>query len=677
MPMSTSDELELNQLLADKDRRVRETQKRFQRAVEDEKNFDKDEEIKTSFKAYESDPWPEDKKRIRDSAGKPTNDIARYPNIVDVLSGNQRQTRSEPRAFAFESDDFQTAEFSNLYLKYRIQKQRINHENSLLFVNGVICGRAHREYSLENNPIDGSLETRIRERPADECFFERPFREIDNRDGPGFHHAQWMAVEKVKELFGGPGIDLTRLEFKAKNDVAMKQESTHVMDEYSFPSDKDQRLFFKNDGRQVRLIRYWRKRWRRIYLVQNIFDPKILKDVLIATFDTQEKAVEAALEYLIARPEISKGIEDMEAAAKAMVKRSEEVYYNYHVISGTEELVWKEDAGPFIPFMHFFAYFANGRWHGTWSRLKDEVKTLNFLFNKLIERLGKIGWQPAIMEEDALPKGMTQETFLKNWRDGMLAFLRSGAIGRNKFRIEQDHSLQSIGPYVNLVQFLFQNMQEKIGANDPFRGVSPGANTAGVAIEKLQTKAAAVVEPVFDNFRRFRKEDALMEIKMLMRAYDQEPLPTVLKMERIIGGMIFRDKFSTGAQGLSELLKVGEVAILNEIGDVEMKPFDIKTILEEMKFIEYDINIDEAAAAQTLGLTVLQTVAQLSGATGLPVAPDILVDLFGFAGIPDSIRNRWLTFLQQQGNQPNAPTGTPAAASTPVGQGNNGISVLS
>lgn len=623
-----------------KEKRIRLTQRDFKKAVSDDETSQT--EVKEGVKAYESNSWPEDIKTEREELKKPVGDIARFPNIVDVISGNQRQGRTEMSAFAFERDDFRTAEFANAYLKYRRQKQPLQHENSLGFQNGIITSRAHWEYFLKFNQKDGSLETIRVERPADEVYLERPFREYDGSDSPSTFHVQWTSIEQLEVIYGK--VDKTKLEVRARESEERRVEKTHLEDEYMFPSDSDPDLFFNKETEQVRLIRRWQRRFKNVFRVWRP-DADSLDNASLGVFDTKAEAKKEASKYLRASNIKNVNSDDM-------ISEEEKEFFSYHVISGRLELEWQEEWGDFVPFVHFWCYWANGKSHGLWGRLKDETQHLNFLFAKLEERLGKIGWMPLLLEEDALSEGTDFETAMEHWRDGSGVELASGAISRNKVKVEQDQSLQSIGPYVALVQFFFDNMERKVGATNAFQGESPGANTAGIAIEKLQSKASAVVEPVFDNFRRSLKMDAQIEIKMLDRAFQKRRFFTTMKMERVLGGMIERAPEKDPLQDFGAQLQEGTISIP---GSPEKQTFDVATILEKMALIEYDINIDETLSTQSLGISILQTIAQLGEV--LPAPPDVLIDLLGFAGIPTSIVERWKAQI---------PQGLPATNGVPV-----------
>jgi hypothetical protein len=616
--MATKTDITLNTRVAQQTEatadRIRSTQLAFMRVESAEgENL---EEIHESFKSYKADSWPEDKKRIRESEDKPTHDIARFPNIVDV---------------PFEKDDFQTATFLNLHHQYNRHRKNsfLDQKDTQVFKDGLISGRSHREYALRPNKQDGSFDIVRIERPADEIFIERPFREIDASDSPGHFHVQWKTPDWLKNRYKGKEIDWSGLEIRTKDTIPDRVEETHVLDEYLYPSDERSEPFFDKEKLLVRMIRYWKKRYRTVFRVANLVNPRTVEDANLGIFRSRSEAFQFAIEFLGRI-----GGEINEQAVDDMITPEEEEYFSYHVISGRVELEWVKDWGDFVPIQHFFPYFANGTYHSLWNRLKDEIQGLNFLWSKLVERLGKIGWQPLLMEEDALAEGQNVTTGMKAWRDGKMVLLASGALNKGKVKIDQDHSLQAIGPYITMIQFMFQNLNEKSGANDPFRGVSPGANTAGIAIERLQQKGAAVVEPIFDNFRSFQRDDIYMEIEMLKRAYLKRPLFTILKMERIIGGATDED-----SQDFLQSLQEGKITTAQGERDI-----DIEKILNLIGVVEYDISISQVAATASLRIASLQAIAQVVGATGIPVPPEVVIELSDF--IPPEVKQKWLKGLQ-------------------------------
>lgn len=612
--------------------RIRETQDRFIRCEDSYEDELKD--ISDAFRAYvEVDEWPADKKKKREGEGKPTTDVARFTNVVDVLSGNQIIRRSQGRAVAFEKDDLLTADFVNIYLQYRRQKQEIDHLDSDLFRNGALASRSHREFYLKPNSKDGSMEVYCEERPPDEIFIEKPFRKYDASDALNTFHAQWLSVDTVKAMYGLSDEEAKDLETRQFDEGITMTESTHAAgDEYSYPSDKQPDKFYDREIRQVRLIRRWKKWNKTIFRVVNLINPRSLAEANIGEFDNKQEAMEAAAQFL---EQIGQQV--TEDQLRDMIDRDTKEAYSYHVISGRVELEWIEEAGDFVPIRHFFGYWVNGKASGLWKRTRDEIISLNFLWNKLIERLGTVGWMPLLLEDDALSEGTQMETALQNWRDMKVVSLAPGAIAKNKVKVEQDHSLQAIGPYISIVEFLTNNLEQKVGANDAFQGIAPGANTAGIAIERLQQRGAAVVEPLMDNFKRFQRASDKMEIMMLNRAYKQRPLHTVVKIERIVGGMI-DGTLDGGLKAFGQALNEGST------GDADIS---IQRILDALDAMDYDIRIDSQAASPSLRIAGLQAMAQLAPVVQVPVPPEIGIELFDF--LPEQLKRKWMEALAARG----------------------------
>jgi len=224
--------------------RIMFVQNAFVREIKNSSKKSKEEE--KANKAYFSDSWEDEAKQKRISKGLPVSDVARFSSIVDTISGNERQNRTDVLVHPFERNDQSIADLANNYLKYRNRKESQWHTNSLAYVDGIVSRRAHFEFFLRNNPNDGSLETVRVQRPASEVFVMEPFRDITGKDSRGTFHVQWVYIDDLLRKFKDkiPSINLLDT---TQDNGRPEMEITHLMDEYDFPDTKNDKLFFKRD----------------------------------------------------------------------------------------------------------------------------------------------------------------------------------------------------------------------------------------------------------------------------------------------------------------------------------------------------------------------------------------------------------------------------------------------
>ena len=216
------------------------------------------EQEEDAHKAYFSDSWKTKVKQARTDKGLPVSDVARFASIVDTISGNERQNRTDVTVHPFEKNDQTLADLANNYLKYRNRKGSQWHENSLAFINAIISRRAHYEFYLRNNTNDGSLETVRVQRPASDVFVQRPFRDITGADSKGTIHAQWVYVDDLVRQFKNKIPNIHMLDTQ-HDSGRMQTEISHLLDSYDFPDKKEDKLFFKRNRKMVRTLRWWRR----------------------------------------------------------------------------------------------------------------------------------------------------------------------------------------------------------------------------------------------------------------------------------------------------------------------------------------------------------------------------------------------------------------------------------
>jgi len=637
--------------------RVAKVQKAFVREVGE--YSEQAEEEEESYRAYFSDSWKTDIKTKREARGLPVSDVARFASVVDTISGNERQNRTDTHIFPFERDDQLTADVGNLYLKYRNRKEQQWHADSLAFINAIVSKRAHYEFFLRNNPKDGSLETIRVLRPASEVYVQKPFRDITASDSIGTFHAQWVFVEDVIKQYKEKVKTLGLLDFTPQ-DRKPRNEITHLLDAYDFPDLKNNDYFFNKEKTMVRVIRYWRRHRKPIYQIINP-NPASFKDILIGSEGSKSKAIEKAIAFIAERPEIAIGYLQMsplvvdnevinelndktiEYVAKEFIEEQFKDVYSFHAISGRVELEYEEEYGDFIPWTHMFCYFVDGRAGGLHERIKDLIQEVNFIHAKLMQRLGTMGKMPLGIEEDATE--MKPDVIKQNYEDGGIIIFKPDAIRKNKFHAFEDKTLSSIPAYITLEESLNNTIKELTGANDPLQGRSPGANTAGIAIELLQRTGSALIAPTLDNYKRFKMENARMEVEMLLRAYKLRPQLTAYKLVRVVGAML-----NLPGQQQSKLAEVmQQVDQTTEEGDELGMVTFMLSLLERMRGMEYDFTIDEFIHSPSLRFAQLQQLSTMASSLAFPVDPSAIIESME---LPQQLKDRLLAFLgAQEGEQ--------------------------
>jgi len=623
--------------------------------VREVKDYSDDlEEEKDSYKAYFSDSWKTDVKQARENKGLPVSDVARFASVVDTISGNERQNRTDVTVHPFEKNDQVLADLANNYLKYRNRKESQWHENSLAFINAIIARRAHYEFFLRSNPNDGSPETVRIQRPASEVFVQRPFRDITGADSKGTLHVQWVYVDDLIRRFKDKIPNINFLD--TTQDIGKPQtEVSHLLDSYDFPDKKEEKLFFKRNRKMVRVIRYWRRRKIPIFRILNP-KPNSFSEILVGSESTRKKALVRAVDFLnkfpeIAISEVEKGklsvggeliteatSNNIEIIANELIEEQVKDSYTFHHISGRVELDYVEDWGDFLPWTHMFCYFVDGRPGGLYERIKDLIQEVNFIHSKLMQRLGTMGKMPLGIERGALD--MTKEAAKDAYEDGGIIDFKDQAITQNKFHAFEDKTLSSIPAYIGLEESLNNTIKELTGANDPLQGRSPGANTAGIAIELLQRKGSALIAPIQDNFKRFKMESARMEINMLLRAHNHpvagRPLWTSMKLARIIGGLI---DFKKEDDPLAQRLKSADST--TQEGDETGIVTEINNMLTQLSSMEYDMAMDETITSPTLKMLTLQQLVQMAVQAGIAIPPQMII---GESELPQQAKDDFAKF---------------------------------
>ncbi len=631
-------------------KRIMLVQKTFVREVMDSSKQTKEEE--KSYNAYFSDSWEDEDKQKRMKKGLPVSDVARFSSVVDTISGSERLSRTDAIVHPFERNDQRIADLANNYLKYRNRKESQWHGDSLAYVDAIISKRSHYEFLLRSNPNDGSLETVRIQRPSSEVFVQRPFRDITGKDSRGTLHVQWVFMDDLVRKFKDkiPSINLLDT---TQDSGRPETEISHLMDAYDFPDEKEGKLFFNRDKGMIRVIRYWRRHKVPIFRVLNP-KPNSFNEILVGSENTRKKALDRAVSFLNKFPEIAIALvdereifidkeriteatsENIEIVASELIEEQTKDSYAFHHISGRVELEYVENWGDFLPWTHFFCYFVDGRSGGLYERIKDLIQEVNFIHSKLMSRLGTVGKMPFGIERDALD--MKAGAAKQAIEDGGIVFLKSGAVSGRKIHIFEDKTLSSIPSYMGLEEGLNNTIKELTGANNAQQGRGEGANQAGIAIELLQQKGAALIEPIRDNFKRFKMSNARMEIQMLLRSHHERPNWTAMKLARIIGGMIdFSDENDPFVQQLNAADQTTGAG--DETGIVT----EINQMLIQLGAMEYDLTMDEVITSPTLKMMNMQSLVQMAVQLGIAVPPAMII---AESELPEKTKNEFSSFQQ-------------------------------
>jgi hypothetical protein len=193
-----------------------------------------------------------------------------------------------------------------------------------------------------------------------------------------------------------------------------------------------------------------------------------------------------------------------------------------------------------------------------------------------------------------------------------------------------------------------QEMDQIVGTHETVQGKKPESADSGVALEILRQQGLAVLEPIFDNFRRLRMACAKFEIELIQKFFTPE------KVLRILGSVASRLKDV-------KLLELWQT--MNGQGDLQPAEAErLKaTVINQLMKIEYDVVIDEApatATARQMNSMILDRLMQ----RGLPIDPTVMVDL---TDLGDDMKERLKQFMMAAGKTPLNP---PAKTQTPKGR---------
>ncbi|MBP2660798.1 MAG: hypothetical protein H6Q69_3830, partial [Firmicutes bacterium] len=223
---------------------------------------DKDQEwrdqAREDYQFYYGKQWNESTEHQLREAGRPVITDNRIKPLINLLSGYQRLNRYEAEFLPRTSEDEELCAVRKGLTKFITDQCDYGTQESLMFMDGIICGRGWLEvyYDIDYETLEG--EAQIRRVSPFDIFVDPECREPDYSDARYICRAKWTDKDELKAIY-----------------PEHADEIEAMTDEY----DEDERheytgiepLWYQRNTRKIRMVEHWRKEiyQRQYYLVAN------------------------------------------------------------------------------------------------------------------------------------------------------------------------------------------------------------------------------------------------------------------------------------------------------------------------------------------------------------------------------------------------------------------------
>ena len=484
------------------DSRAEEVKKKWREAKDGHSRWR--DEARTAYAFRAGDQWADDDANKLKEEGRPTVTFNRCEAMIEAVCGLEINNRQDIRYYPREIGDVKVNEILTATAEWIRDGTNAEDAESEAFRDSATCGVGVTEYRMdyEDDP-DGKV---IIERRDPLMVFPDP-------------HAVKRCYADAKYVFHAEILDKSDVEdrwpdaeFNAGNDDLGTSNPGDGDNSWKYDGDAIDTV--EKDKCLVLHYQCWKKE-----PYYRLFDPFQEKNVELTEeeFEKLEKnGKKAGLTF--ARAD-SAGENDI-----AYVKQSKKVYYRGFYIGSTELEYSRSPCQTGFTFKFITAKRDRNKkcWYGIMRVLMDPQKWANKWLSQILHLINSNVKGGAFIEENALVDKRKAE---EQWAaPNPLILLTEGSIDKIRERQQAGYPTG----LDRLMTFAFESMPFVTGINLEMLGLAD-REQAGVLEAQRRKAAMAILAPMFESLREFRKDSGV-----LLLEYIQKFIPEG-KLIRVIG----------------------------------------------------------------------------------------------------------------------------------------------
>lgn len=600
-------------------------------------------EADEDFRFYMGDQWKESDRSELIRKNRPVLSLNYLKKNVDVISGHERQNKSDIKVLPIEGSDSYIAEILTTTIKWIMLQGNNEFIRSQAFKDALIGGIGWMEpvLSFDDDPVNGDIY--LKKISPFDMMIDPHFTELDLSDADYIIRHKFLSKDKAKILYPDVADQIDACKGVATSDVVRHQ---------SVPNDR---------GKKILVVEYWNRVYEPVKFLVNSSDPA----------DTQpwEGTAEQLKVVQATNPSIK-----VITKKVPRIKLSTVLDKNVLAYDGTgpgSKKIW-----PFIPIFCFCEtsyYDMKLKTQGIIRALKDVQREKNKRRSNILAAVGTIphsGWM--------VPKGGVDD----------INTLRNSSGAGKIFEYNPTKGAPTpLGPIEisqSLVQLemMFADDMRQIGANPDVLGLQQGKNDPGITIQLRQKQGLTAIQEVYDSLSYATRMLGRKIIEMMGEHWNNE------KIKRIAGDYLpfddRRQEVQTEIKNMqAQYMQVqapSSAGMMPENPDEERMLLDIETqqmaaenqkrgIQQQIQDLEglvqsitdeenefwgkfdtirqtsrFDVAVDETTNTPTSRIANLSSLTQ-AAQYGVPVPPEAIVELMD---ISKNQKDRILEFIKQQ-----------------------------
>ncbi len=577
---------------------------------EEQKSIDDGRESESFFMG---DQWDGDTKADLRNKQRAALTINEIESKIDILSGHQRQNRTDIRYLPVEEGDQKVADILTILVKNILEQNNYDYEETEVFEDSAITGRGLFNIFIDNDRnIEGDIV--INKYNWDEVLFG-PHDRKDLADCDYLTKIKWVSLAQAKILYPDKADKIQRdFDFFMagnRDEQGFHRTTPGLQFEAAFMRDKNNIAVGPNPElidlaqKQVRILEIWRKTHKKIPVLVN---PQA--DLFINAQNWKPADISKVKTIDAIRVVDRKAFKMRKTTVIAMTLIDDE---------------YPDLAVQNFDIVPLYAKKKGNRFWGKVEAVKDAQREINKRHSQAVDIMNKVSNYGWFIDGQTFNRPFERDKF-KNTSSSPGFMSEIADITRPPVQID---GVKFPNELVNMMALDSQKLRELMIINPELTGESTRAES-GVAIAQKNRQALTGNEFLFDNLSLAKRTIGRMLVAMIQKHYTPERIIRILENKAArdsveVGGEPLFPQAADVAPQLGQEASEEEMALVQQ-GLIEGRKAQITELLETQDLTRYDVVVGENAWSPTTRQSNFIVWAELAG-RGIPVPPDLLVDL--------------------------------------------------
>jgi hypothetical protein len=506
---------------------------------------------------------------------------------INLLSGYQRQNRTDIRFYPTEEGDARVADILTHVVKNITERSNYDYEETLAFEDETIVGRGliHPYVDYGDNVLGDIV---IEDYPWDEGYFG-PHNKMTLKDCEYMVKAKWLSWAKVKQMWPNKK-DRIEAESATYLELMADESETHTNyagDQYDQSANRVEvetdTLFVDLAKKEYRVLECWMKQYKRVYVLVNIEDG--FYESAIDWNESDVKAIETIPGFNVI-PRIKTDLRVVTIAGNVQLEDEIDKLYDGN-----------------FPVIPVYATKRKKTIFGKVEAGKDPQRESNKRISQMTDILNKVATYGHFYDDETFDNPQDESDFKRNVSaPGFL--LKVNNVERPP---KQAEGVKYPAELINMVAVATDKLREIMGINPEMMGLNTRAES-GVAIAEKKRQGLVGNEYLFDNLSLAKRTLGRTLVKLIQKVYTPE------RIVRLLANRSAKHQIEIGGKDITEYTEE-----------------EILTVLKEADLTKYDVVVGESAYNVTTRHSNFVIWAEMAG-KGFPVPPMLLVDL---SDLPD------------------------------------------